>query len=228
MDELLALGLTAEAGWELDELAGRYAGDPARLAGLALAEHQRGLEALALVQAQVAVDAAGVAPQEAPAALQKLLYPIPYADVLVAQSGKHGVDPLLFAALVRQESHFDPRAKSLANALGLTQVVPPTAREIAGALGRTNFQVEDLYKPSVSLEFGAFYFGQRLKRFGGALFPSLAAYNAGDGSADRWIRDFGLDDADLFAERIPYSETNHYLKVIFENYGLYRVLYGAR
>jgi soluble lytic murein transglycosylase len=78
----------------------------------------------------------------------------------------------------------------------------------------------------VSLEFGAFYFSQRLQRFGGALFPALAAYNAGDGAVDRWLRDYGSADMDIFAERIPYDETNHYLKVVFENYGMYRELYG--
>jgi soluble lytic murein transglycosylase len=227
-DELLALDLNISAGWEFDDLAGRYAGDPARLAGLALALHRRGQDGPALKQAQSALDAAHIVSRQAPIALQKLLYPLPYPEVFLSQSEKQGVDPLLFASLVRQESMFDSAARSPAGAMGLTQVVAPTAREIAGALGRPGFRQDDLFRPSVSLEFGAFYFGQRLKRFGGALFPALAAYNAGDGSADRWISDYGLDDIDFFAERIPYNETNHYVKVVFENYGLYRALYAQR
>jgi soluble lytic murein transglycosylase len=227
-DELLALGLETEAGWEVDDLAVQRAGDPARLAGLALALHERGLDAEALRQAQSALDAARLVSRDAPVALQKLLYPLPYPDLFVGQAARHGVDPLLLAALVRQESLFDPRARSVANAMGLTQVIPSTGYEIARALGRPDFQPDDLFKPSVSLEFGAYYFGDRLKRYGGAVFPALAAYNAGDGAADRWIRDYQLDDVDLWAERIPFSETNDYVKIVFENYGLYRALYGAR
>lgn len=227
-DALLTLGLTAEAGWELDELASRFAGDPARLAALALALHQRGLDNAALKQAQAALDAARVSLRQAPIALQKLLYPLAYSEVFQAQSARWGVEPMLLAALVRQESLFDPRARSSANAIGLTQVIPPTAREIAAALGRRDFSLDELHNPSTSLEFGAFYLGERLKRHGGALFPALAGYNAGDGPVDRWARDYGTDDMDLFAERIPYAETNHYVKVVFENYGLYLALYGVK
>jgi soluble lytic murein transglycosylase len=226
-DELLAIGLGAEAGWEFDELSARRAGDPARLAVLSLALQERGLANAALRQAQAALEAARVGSREAPIALQKLLYPLPYVEVFQAQGGRWGVDPLLLGALVRQESVFDPRARSSANAVGLTQVIPSTAREIAAALGRRDFNLEELHNPSTSLEFGAFYLGQRLRRHGGALFPALAAYNAGDGPVDRWVRDYGLEDIDLFAERIPYAETNHYVRIVFENYGLYRTLYGG-
>jgi soluble lytic murein transglycosylase len=228
VDELLALGLQAEASWEIDDLSAQYAGDGARLAGLALALHQRGLDAAALRQAQQAVDTAKVSSRDAPAALQKVLYPLPYQELFQSNGARFGVDPLFFASMVRQESMFQPTARSVADARGLTQVVPGTAQGIATALGRSDFKIEDLYRPSVSLEFGAFYLGQRLQRFGGALFPSLAGYNAGDGAADRWIRDFGLRDVDVFVERIPYAETNRYVKVIFENYGVYQALYGAR
>jgi soluble lytic murein transglycosylase len=227
-DELLALGLATEAAWELDDLAVKYAGDAARLAALSLALHGRSLDNAAIKMAQQALDAARVSPPEAPVVLKKLLYPLPYHEFFGQQAPKRGVDPLLFASLVRQESHFEPKARSAADARGLTQVMPATGRAIAGALNRSDFRVEDLFRPSVSLEFGAFYFGDRLKRFGGAVFPALAAYNAGDGAVLKWIGDYGLDDVDAFAEQIPYAETNHYLKVIFENYGIYQSLYGAR
>jgi soluble lytic murein transglycosylase len=226
-DELLAVGLRTQAGWELSELNARRSGDPSYLAALALALHQRGLDTLALRQTQMTLAAAKVGARQAPTALLKMLYPLPYADLFVAAAGRHGVDPLLLAALVWQESKYDPEAHSAAGALGLTQVLPSTGQGIATALKRPAIQDADLFKPALSLEFGAYYLGERLRHYGGALLPSLAAYNAGGGAVDGWLRDFGDDDQDLFAERIPYAETAHYVKIVYETAGIYRRLYGA-
>ena len=226
-DELLAVGLRTEAGWELDELNARWSGDASHLAALALALHQRGLDTLALRQAQITLDAARVGARQAPTGLLKMLYPLPYADLFAGAAGRQGVDPLLLAALVWQESKYDPNARSGAGALGLTQVLPSTGQGIAAALKRPAIQDADLFKPALSLEFGAYYLGERLRHYGGALLPSLAAYNAGGGAVDGWLRDAGGDDEDLFAERIPYPETAHYVKVVYEAAGFYRRLYGA-
>jgi soluble lytic murein transglycosylase len=227
-DDLLAVGLPDLASWELEDLTDRAASEPPRQLVLALAERERGLHTQALRLAQAGLTSAGVGPAEAPAAIRKLLYPLPYFDLLTEHSAKQGVDPLLLAALVRQESTFQPKARSSANALGLTQVVPTTGREIARALGRANFEDADLLRPSTNLEFGAFYLSDRLKQTAGALFPALAGYNAGGGAVNGWLRQFGTDDLDLFVERIPYAETNYYVKVVYENYGVYRALYAKR
>jgi len=226
-DELLALNLRNEAGWEFDELGLRRTDDPARLSALALALQQRGLNAQALRLAQLTLNAARIDSAHAPVALQKLLYPLPYVDILTTQSERQGTDPLLLAALVWQESKFNPTARSSANALGLTQIVPSTGQGIASALKRPSFEEADLYKPAISLEFGAYYLGERLRRFGGALLPALAAYNAGATAVDGWLSESGADDQDLFAERIPYSETAHYVKIVYETAGSYRRLYGS-
>jgi soluble lytic murein transglycosylase len=226
-DELLAVGLRTEAGWELAELNARWSGDASHLAALALALHERGLDTLALRQAQIALDAARIGARQAPTALLKMLYPLPYAELFAGVAGRRGVDPLLLAALVWQESKYDPNARSVAGALGLTQVLPSTGQGIAAALKRPAIQDADLFKPALSLEFGAYYLGERLRRYGGALLPSLAAYNAGGGAVDGWLRDVSGEDEDLFAERIPYPETAHYVKIVYETAGFYRRLYGA-
>lgn len=228
LTELLALGLPTEAGWEVDALIERFQGDAARLTALALALRERGQVAPALRAARLALEAAHATVSEAPTGLFKLLYPLPYAAQLKEQAERFGVDPLLLAALIRQESQFNPRARSPANALGLTQVVPSTGQEIARALGRSDFQPSDLLHPAVSLEFGAYYLGQRLTRYGGALVPALAGYNAGDGPVQRWLQDFGAEDPDLFAERIPYAETSRYVRLVYENYANYAALYGRQ
>src|SRR5260221_14640311 len=97
-----------------------------------------------------------------PRAVQKQVYPAGWGDLVAEQAAHYGVDPLLMLALMRQESSFDPRAQSGAQALGLTQVVPATARSIASRLGRADFVLNDLFKPAVSLEFGTWFLSQLL------------------------------------------------------------------
>jgi soluble lytic murein transglycosylase len=160
-----------------------------------------------------------------PRVLQKHDYPAGWGDIAFEQAAMQGFDPLLLLGLVRQESTFNARAQSSARAMGLTQVIPSTANEIARHLGRSDdFQVRDLLRPGISLEFGAWYLARQLERYGGQIFPALAAYNAGGGNADTWLREFG-DDPDVFAERIPFAETHTYVKHVYENYRIYRQLY---
>jgi soluble lytic murein transglycosylase len=135
------------------------------------------------------------------------------------------MDPLLVLALMRQESSFDPRAHSNAQAMGLMQVTPPTARSIAARLGRDDFALNDLYKPHVSVEFGTWFLGQVFREFDGRPFPALAAYNAGGGNVSRWIARYG-DDPDVLVELVPFTETRSYLRIVYENYAQYRRLYG--
>lgn len=224
-DLLLRLGLRREARWEFDDLADRSARDPARLVVLADALRDRGLHDAAWRAASFAVNALGGAVLAAPAALRKLAYPIPYPSAFLAAADERGLDPRLFAALIMQESRFDPNALSVAKAAGLTQVIPATGQGIARRLGRADFQPDHLFRPAVSLEFGAFYLVGQLQRFGGAIVPALAAYNGGPANADRWLRAAGTDDPDLFAEVIDFTETAHYVQIVWRNYALYRLIY---
>ena len=120
---------------------------------------------------------------------------------------------------------FDPRAQSGAQAMGLTQIMPSTARSIASRLGRDDFALRNLFKPSLNLEFGTWFMSQLLGDFKGRLFPALAAYNAGGGNVARWLQRYG-DDPDLLVEQIPFNETQTYLRIVYDNYWHYRSLYG--
>jgi soluble lytic murein transglycosylase len=160
-----------------------------------------------------------------PRVVQRLVYPLPYAEAITAQAKIRSVDPLLFAGLIRQESTFNPTARSSANALGLAQVVPSTGQGIASALNKPSFSSDDLFRPQVAIEFGVFYLGRQLGQYGGRVYPALAAYNAGGGNVNTWVSDYGTEDPDLFAEQIPFAETSHYVQVVYENYGNYRRLY---
>ena len=160
-----------------------------------------------------------------PKLLQRLIYPLPYADLIAAQAKQRGVDPLLFAGLIRQESAFNPTARSSANALGLAQVIPSTGQGIANALGRQPFSTDDLFRPRWRSSSASSTSGASLSQYDGRVYPALAAYNAGGGNANAWLAEFGIDDPDLFAEQIPFAETSYYVQVVYENYQHYRRLY---
>ena len=226
-EELFRLGLREQARWELHEVAARVAGDPPRLYGLADLAAERGESQLSMRFAVEARQSTGEPFHVQPRLLQRLIFPLPYAELIVAHAHQRGVDPLLVAALVRQESAFNAAARSPANALGLAQVIPPTGEGIARALGRADFRADDLMRPVVSIEFGVYYLASQLNAYQGHLYPALAAYNAGGGAVSRWLRELGTEDADLFADSIPYVETNHYVHIVYENYLLYRRLYGG-
>lgn len=222
---LYRVGMPEWAAWEIQELATRWEADPARLYGLARFVSDRGDIPLSMRMALAAQKAAGGSLASQPRLLQRLIYPLPYADLIAAQAKQRGVDPLLFAGLIRQESTFNPRARSSANALGLSQVVPATGQGIASALGRPAINNEDLYRPVVAIEFGVFYLGRQLGQYDNRIYPALAAYNAGGGNVNGWVAEFGGEDPDIFMELIPFAETSYYVRIVYENYQHYRRLY---
>ena len=126
---------------------------------------------------------------------------LPFGAEIDAAASRHGVDPALLRALVRQESGFDPAARSPAGALGLTQLMPATAR----SLGVTN-----PLDPAQALEGGAKYLRQQLDRFHGDVARALAAYNAGPGAVER------------FGGVPPYAETQEYVRRVQANAASYR------
>ena len=116
-----------------------------------------------------------------------------FSELINAAAQKHGLDPALLKALIRQESNFDPNAKSPAGAAGLTQLMPGTA----AALGVTN-----PLDPAQAIEGGAKYLAQQLKAFDGDVRKALAAYNAGPGAVQRYG---GIP---------PYAETQNYVRAV--------------
>lgn len=223
---LWRLGRREEAAWEFEELFRRLADAPARLYALAAALADLGAHAHALAAAERLRAASGGALTDLPLAVRWLLYPAPYAELIARHAERQGLDPLLLLALIRQESSFDPRAESPARARGLTQVVPSTGREIARALGREAFDERDLFKPAVSIEFGAYYLAAALRQARGELYVALAGYNAGPRTATGW-RQPSDQDPDLYVEQIPYAETSVYVRKVYANYQVYRALYGG-
>ncbi len=220
------VNLTANARNEWQAGLSMAQGDPASLAALAQAADAAQITPIAL---SAAAALAALVPPDAPTAplaLQRLLYPVPFPELVIRESAAHGVDPRLFLALLRQESRFDPGATSWVGARGLAQVMPATGEGIARDLGATDYTVDDLYRPNVSVRFGTYYLGRRISDMEGSQAGALAAYNGGLGNAMRWAGGTQVVDQDLFAETIDFPETQGYVKLVMGYYGAYRELYA--
>jgi soluble lytic murein transglycosylase-like protein len=126
---------------------------------------------------------------------------VPFASEITAAAQRHGLDPALLAGLIKQESGFNPAARSPAGAQGLTQLMPATA----AGLGVTN-----PLDPAQAIEGGAKYLAQQLRAFGGDVARALAAYNAGPGAVQR------------FGGVPPYAETQNYVRTVQANAAAFR------
>ena len=142
-----------------------------------------------------------------------------------AEAREFGIDPLLFAAIVRQESTFDLEALSRAGARGLAQLMPGTAAQAARGLDVTLYP-EWLTVPDLNLHLGAAHLAELLRRFGGRVEVAVAAYNAGAAPVTRWLARPGAEDPDQFIELIPFPETRGYVRSVLRNRDLYRALYA--
>jgi soluble lytic murein transglycosylase len=214
------LGLDREAALEYAAIRRDADGPTPRLLAVAAAYERRGLASSAITYGQRALSR-GAAPSTA---IYRLVNPLPYRDVLEAESAAHGVEPALVAALVRQESYFTPRATSPAGARGLMQIMPATGDRLARSAGFELWDTVLLWQPDVSLQLGTGHLAELLAEHE---HPerALAAYNAGRSPVARWSRRLGARDPEVFVERIPYVETRDYVRIVLRNRELYRALY---
>lgn len=156
----------------------------------------------------------------------RAIYPWPLRAVVSAEAREFGLDEYLLAALIRQESSFDPLARSRAGARGMMQVMPGTARQ-AAQRGGVDWSDLFLRVPDANIHVGSAHLAALLRHYGGDVAPSLAAYNAGMTPVERWRRRFPGRDPVQFTDRIPYAETRGYVRTVLRNWSLYRILYPA-
>lgn len=225
-EALLEVGHRVQALEEFEKIKQQWWDDPLAMYQLALAFHERGLYRLSIICAERLIRLAPVERRaQVPLFLRKLAYPLYFRELIVAQAQTRNLDPLLLAALIRQESLFEPSITSIADARGLAQVIPPTGEWIAGQLGWTKWQLDDLWRPVVSVTFGAYYLHVQLNTFDGWVIPALMAYNAGPGRVRQWLENFS--DLDMLVEMAPISEPARYVRLIYANYYRYRQLYRS-
>ncbi len=223
---LAQVGLQGEATAEWREGATTAEAAPWGLLSLARAAHDAGVPYGALLAADALGDQAPPAAGAQPAALRRLLFPTPYPELVRREAAERGLDPRLLYALFRQESLFDPGATSWVGARGLGQVMPETGQGIAQNLEVTDFLLDDLYRPAVSIRFGAFYLGRRIEDMEGSVHGALAAYNGGLGNAQRWANGSAVPDPDRFTAVIDYPETRGYVRAVYGFWGVYQGLYA--
>ena len=230
---LARAGLVEDAAWYLRRLLDRRRGD-------------RGLALLAARASAAAGDHAAVArvvvnhfggflnrpARGMPADFWTLVYPRPFWDTVVQSAGAHGVDPTLLVSLMRQESRFDPEARSAVGAVGLLQVMPYTAEALAVRAGVGRILTPDgldeaaLTDPAVNTAIAARLNADLLELFDGVRAPVIASYNAGEERvADWWEGAQGLRQ-DFFVDTIPYSETRRFVREVLANYAAYQRVYG--
>jgi soluble lytic murein transglycosylase len=228
--ELWEMGMYDEARVEFESLRDSVSTSPADSFRLGNHLLEIGLYRSAIFAMRQVLTLAGQDSQSAsltaPPYFNHIRYGLYYNDLMVKESQTYGFDPLFMFSVVRQESLFEGFVKSTAGAHGLMQVIPDTGQQIATELNwPPNYNSDDLYRPNVSLRFGAYYLSKNRDLVGGSLFAALAAYNGGPGNALVWNQLAG-NDPDLLVEVIRFDETRSYIRAIYEIYGTYRTIYS--
>jgi soluble lytic murein transglycosylase len=165
---------------------------------------------------------------KAPAKFWQMLFPLPYKDDLFTNARERGLDPYDVAALIRQESEFNPGAKSRASAYGLMQLMPATGRMVGRQQGMRTVSTSSLLNPGVSIQLGTQYLRQQLDSWDGDLFRTLAAYNAGPGRVHEWLMWSNYREPAEFVESIPFTETREYVQAVLRNADIYREIYSGK
>lgn len=154
-------------------------------------------------------------------------WPPAFHDNIVKACAAYGWTPWIFEGLVREESAFSPEVKSWAGAMGLSQLMWPTASQTARRMGIKNLTRQDLGDPDTNLAIGSRYFDGLMQRWKGHLPLAIGSYNAGPGAMGRWVDERGELPLDAFVETIPYNETRDYVKRVTASFQAYHALYGA-
>ncbi len=154
------------------------------------------------------------------------LYPLPFGALITEASKEASINPWFAKSLIRQESAFNPRARSSANALGLMQMIPPVAAMEAKKMKLDPFDINDLYRPEVAVKLGTQHLGALYYDFGKSWICATAGYNAGRPPVNLWIDAYSNPNPVAFIERISFVETRKYVRSILRNFVNYQRIYG--
>jgi soluble lytic murein transglycosylase-like protein len=159
----------------------------------------------------------------APVSVYMLIYPAFYSNFILERANIEAIDPNLVSAVMRQESIFNPGIVSPAGAIGLMQIMPYTAKQLANDL-KIPFFVDSLYNPAYNIKLGTYYLKQLLDTFNNNYVMVLSSYNAGPINAKKWYDKNKKEEFDLFVEDIEFTETRGYVKKVMGNYWSYQEL----
>lgn len=156
----------------------------------------------------------------------KKLYKLDYSEYVYKYAKENDVDPYLVFSIIKAESNFNRNVESSSGAIGLMQLMESTAVEKANEIGQEVVVKEALYNPEINIKIGTSYYSYLIKHYNGNEHLALAAYNAGMGNVDRWIKEGTIKEDGSDLENIPYKETNNYVRKILRNYKIYKELYS--
>lgn len=146
-----------------------------------------------------------------------LMYPLAFWPVVESASKRFDLDPFLVLSIIREESRFEPEARSPAGALGLMQLMPGTASRLIKKASIETNQYKELKDVKTNISIGAFYLKELLKEFQ-SMTAAIAAYNAGEERVRDWVKGGNYRSVDEFIEDIPYDETRNYVKRVLTTY----------
>lgn len=158
----------------------------------------------------------------------KLIYPVKYKEYVFKYSLQNNIDPYLVFAIIKAESGFNPEAVSRKNARGLMQISEKTAMWGAKSLELENFDEESLFDPEINIKIGCWYIAALMKEFGNDTDLVIAAYNGGSGNVNDWLRDKDYSDSGTKLDKIPFRETELFVKKVKNYHYVYLKLYRDR
>jgi soluble lytic murein transglycosylase len=213
------VGMDVEAGFENDRLFRDATANPGLMVATAhaLAGSDQASRSIAL--GRRAIDEIGHSPEN-----WRLYFPVMERETLIASSRENGLDPILVASLIRQESNFNPVATSPVGARGLMQLMPAVGKSLAAAKGIGPWDPDILYQPAINIKLGTAHLRDLVRKYP-EVVKVLAAYNAGESRVAKWSGKTGAGDPEVFTERIPFVETRDYVRTILRNRAYYQALY---
>lgn len=158
----------------------------------------------------------------------KKMYPLKYSEYVEKYASQNKIDKMLVYAIIKAESNFNPDITSNSGAMGLMQLMENTAEETAKKCKIELTTKEMLYQPETNIMLGTTYFANLTKQYDNNINLSLAAYNAGIGNVEKWIKEGIIKEDGSDIENIPFKETNNYVRKILRDYNIYQELYNDR
>lgn len=165
---------------------------------------------------------------QAPVDFWELAFPLPVRASIERHSRAQSLNSFLVAALIRQESEFNVKVVSYANAYGLMQIRPATGRELARHFGIRHLRTSQLLGADRNLQLGTYYFRKLMNSYDGEPEIALAAYNAGPSRANSWRTWGPFREPAEFIETVPFHQTRGYIQIVLRNADVYRRLYAGR
>ncbi len=155
----------------------------------------------------------------------EIFFPLREWETIKREAKVNGLDPYIVAGLIRQESVFNPNARSRANAIGMMQMLPSTGRLVAKKKIGNFITGDQLYNPELNITLGTSYLAEMYRKYGRYEY-AFAAYNAGPGRVAQWLNSLPTGELDIWVDAIPISETRLYVQGVTRNAAHYRRLYG--